>query len=110
MPPTDYKKYYIDNKSVILERSKNRYLEKKEHCSKMSLKYYHSNKEKILQKKKIKCQCACGGRHTKHQRKRHLKTKKHIKYLESLALSNGLILVRDIDTIFFNNEKDNNVE
>jgi hypothetical protein len=99
MPPTDYKKYYIDNKSVILERSKNRYLENKENCSKMSLKYYHSNKEKILQKKKIKCQCECGATHTKHQRKRHIRTKKHIKYLESLALSNGLILVRDIDNV-----------
>ncbi len=44
MPPTDYKQYYIENKSVILERSKNR-------------------------------------------------------YLESLALANGLILVRDIDNV-----------
>ena len=53
MPPTDYKQYYIENKSVILERSNRRYKEKKEHCDKTSLKYYHCNKEIILQKKKI---------------------------------------------------------
>jgi hypothetical protein len=99
MPPTDYKQYYIDNKSVILERSKRRHRENKEHCQKISLKYYHSNKEVLLQKKKVKCKCECGGSYTIHQRKRHFRTKKHLKHLESIALKAGVILVDEIDQI-----------
>jgi ABC-type nickel/cobalt efflux system permease component RcnA len=99
MPPTDYKKYYIDNKSVILERSHRRHNENKAHCNSVSLKYYHANRERLLQKNKIKITCECGSSHTTKQRKRHLRTKKHKRYLESLALSVGLVLVDEIDQI-----------
>ena len=99
MPPTDYKQYYIDNKSVILERSKNRYNENKEHCNSVSLKYYHSNRERLNNNYKIKITCECGSTHTKNQTKRHTRTKKHKRYLEELALKCGIILVDEIDQI-----------
>lgn len=99
MPPTDYKQYYIDNKSVILERSKKRHKENKEHCNSVCLKYYHSNRERLLKYYKNKITCECGGRHTKNQRKRHTRTKKHKRYLQELALKSGIILVDEIDQI-----------
>lgn len=41
--------------------------------------YYQQNKNKILQP----IICECGGRHHKLNRTTHIKTKKHIKYLEN---------------------------
>lgn len=99
MSPTDYKKYYKEHKSVILERSKKRYLENKSHCNSVSLKYYHSNRDRLNNNYKIKITCECGGRHTKNQTKRHSRTKKHKRYLEELALKAGIILVDEIDQI-----------
>jgi len=114
MPPTDYKQYYIDNKSVILERTKNRYIEykddinsrskkryqeKKQDCIDYQRKRYEEKKQEILRKKKIKITCECGSSFCKNQKQRHMRTKKHIRYLESIALANGLILVCDIDNV-----------
>ena len=44
--------------------------------------YYEDNKEDILEKRKEKFTCECGITCRKSDRARHLKTKKHIKFVE----------------------------
>ncbi len=99
MPPTDYKKYYIEHKEEIYERARQRYLENKEKCLALQKSRYYNKRDEICKKKKVKITCECGSRFRKSDRKRHLRTKKHIKYLESVALQNGLILLQEIDNI-----------
>jgi len=59
------KKYYEDNK----EKIKN---------------YYEDNKEQINERAKQKIKCQCGTYVTKRHIRRHERSKKHLKYLESL--------------------------
>lgn len=99
MPPTDYKQYYIDNKEVISERSRINYLENKQKYLEHQKSRYYNKRDEIRKMKKVKIPCACGGRYRICSRTRHIRTKKHIRYLEQLALQNGLILVDEIDQI-----------
>ena len=99
MPPTDYKQYYIDHKDIINTRSKNRYLENKEKCLEYHHKRYSENKQEILNRQKIKTKCECGSVYNRSRKKRHVKTKKHIKYLESIAFTMGVVLVCDIENV-----------
>ncbi len=62
------KEDYINNKEKVLERSKKRYEEKKE-----EIKEYRS--EKI--------ECECGSEYTKHHKKRHERTQKHINFISN---------------------------
>ena len=114
MPPTDYKQYYIDHKEIIITRSKNRYIEhkdyintscknryqeKKQDCIDYQRKRYEEKKQEILRKKKIKITCQCGSSFVKNQKERHLRSKKHKKYLQSVAFEMGVILVCDLDNV-----------
>jgi len=114
MPPTDYKQYYIDHKEIITTRSKNRYIEykddinsrsknryqeKKQECIDYQRKRYEEKKQEILRKKKIKITCECGSSFCKNQKQRHIRTKKHKRYLQELALKAGIILIDEIDNI-----------
>ncbi len=99
MPPTDYKLYYIEHKQIISERARLRYIDNKESCLKAQKCRYYNKRDEILKKKKIKVTCDCGSKFRKHDRKRHLRSKKHIRYLQELALQSGLVLVCDIDNI-----------
>lgn len=114
MPPTDYKQYYIDHKEIMITRAKNRYIEhkddinrscknryqeKKQDCIDYQRRRYEEKKKEILRKKKIKITCDCGSSFCKNQKQRHIRTKKHIRYLQSLALTMNVILVDEIDQI-----------
>ena len=99
MPPTDYKLYYVEHKEVISERSRINYLENKQKYLEHQKSRYYNKREEIIKMKKIKIACACGGRYRKCSRTRHTRTNKHKRYLEELALANGLILVDEIDQI-----------
>ena len=59
------KEYYEDNKTKIVERVK---------------QYRENNKTKISEQGKRKIQCICGSHIRKDSMKRHLKSKKHIKF------------------------------
>ena len=48
-------------------------------------KHYEENKTELLAIHAQKFICNCGGQYTKGHTSRHLKSKKHIKYLESLT-------------------------
>lgn len=51
------------------------------HKSDYNRQYYEINKEKIKERKKERFICECGGSYTRHNRHCHLRTKKHINYL-----------------------------
>ena len=74
-------------------------IENKEKCLEYRHKKYSENKEDILNRQKIKTKCECGSVYNRSRKKRHVKTKKHIKYLESIAFTMGVVLVCDIENV-----------
>ena len=56
----------------------------RERVKEQDKKYRNNNKEKIRERKKEKFSCCCGSTLRKSDRCDHEKTKKHLKYLESL--------------------------
>ena len=64
------KKYYADNKVKFK-------------------KYYESSKDKISLCKNRKYDCECGGVYTHCNKSKHIKSKKHITYMESIQSCNN---------------------
>jgi len=86
-----YKNYYEDNKENILLQQKQYYNDNKEKINERHKQYYNNNKqyyknyyENNKQKLTKIYKCECGGTYQYKTKERHCKTKKHIKYLESL--------------------------
>jgi len=73
-----YKQYYEDNKDQINLKKKQYRVDNKEQISTYNKQYRKDNKEKINQK----ITCRCGSTITKHNKKRHERSKKHIQYIE----------------------------
>ena len=73
------KQYYEDNKDKIKQYRENN----KEKIIKQRKEYREDNKDKIRKNKNKKINCECGGRYIINNKSRHLKTKKHINYLNS---------------------------
>jgi len=78
------KNYYNKNKNEILENQKNYQEQNKDKIKIRKQNYYEKNKNKIKEKNKIKIICDCGGKYTLGQKIRHLKSKKHINYINNL--------------------------
>ena len=55
----------------------------KEYFKNYKKKYYEKHKEKISENAKIKMTCCCGSVVRKDDKSKHVKTKKHLKYIES---------------------------
>ena len=77
--------YYIKsnvcvNKVIPLRTKKEYRIDTKEHIKEYSLQYYQNNKEKL----KTKCECICGSTYTLNHRSDHMKTKKHLSYINIL--------------------------
>ena len=49
--------------------------------------YYQNNIDIIKQRRNEKFNCSCGGKYTRTGKSQHKKTKKHIKYIESLNIT-----------------------
>jgi len=64
-------------------------------------KYYEQNREIICKKKRKHFNCACGGRYKYSNKARHLKTKKHQKYLKEKVVVEKMM--REIITEIVNN-------
>ena len=84
------KGYYEQNKEKIKEyieqnkeKNKEYYEDNKEHIREKQKEYYEDNKEKLAEKHKEKVQCGCGSEFRKDSLSRHLKTKKHLAWVES---------------------------
>ena len=76
------REYYQENKEAITKQRKERYQQNKEIIAKKAKEYYEKNKEAINEKSKEKITCECGTIYRKSDKARHLKTKKHIKFVE----------------------------
>ena len=73
----EYQKEYIkENKDKIKEHKKEYYKENKDKIREHKKEYYKENKENIT--------CDCGSIVLTIRQSRHLKTKKHIRYIQSL--------------------------
>jgi hypothetical protein len=57
------------------------YLKNKEHYKRQAVETKKRNKEHIQQQYKEKFICECGGHYTKYHKNRHLKTTKHIQFI-----------------------------
>ena len=68
--------YYENNKEHIKEYNKEYYENNKERIK----EYRETNKEKLTEK----FDCDCGGKYTKDGKAYHLKTNKHLKYVERI--------------------------
>ena len=81
------KNYYENNKEEILEKNKNKnknVVIVKEVKSKYNNTYYNKKKDKLLDDMKQKVKCECCASVCKVNLLRHLKTKKHQKYINNL--------------------------
>ena len=106
VPNRTIKEYREDNKEKLLLKSKEyheknkekekqyreenkdkrkEYLEaNKEHFSNYKKQWNETNKEKVALKKGEKFSCDCGGKYTHGAKARHFKSKKHLKYIQTL--------------------------
>ena len=88
----EYKKQYIqDNKEKLNERHRQYYNDNKEYLLEQKKIYWQENKSQIQEKRKthnikesVQVSCECGANYVKRNTKRHIKTKKHQQYLNSL--------------------------
>ena len=76
------KKYCEENKEQIADKKKKYYEDNKERFLESAKKYREDNKEKINDK----ITCHCGEEMNKRSLTRHLKTQKHIAYIQSIQL------------------------
>ena len=67
-PGRTLKQYYVDNKEAILEQQR---------------QYKIDNKDIINQKHREKHNCICGGKFTSNNHSTHIKTNKHLAFLEN---------------------------
>jgi hypothetical protein len=81
-----------------------------EQKNKIYKKYYIDNKDAIMKDQKQKFNCACKGKYTYAHRAGHLKTSKHLNYLDNLINNHAEIMEKTdnfLDDInnFINNLK-----
>ena len=79
------KQYHNNNKEQLLEKQKQYYEENKEQLLEYKKQYYEDNKQKITQK----YECECGGHYIHCGEARHIKTKKHQKYITKKQLKDN---------------------
>lgn len=80
------KQWYESNIEAISEKSKQKYQSNKEHIKNKSKQNYILNKEVILEQMSRPYTCECGSTIRIGEKTRHLKTKKHQTYLNSITL------------------------
>jgi hypothetical protein len=85
-----HSKYYIDNKDELAIKSKIFRENNKDEIAKKFKIFYDTNKEKINKatnlKRSIKCKCECGLIIPECRKTEHIKTKNHIKIMESFTV------------------------
>jgi hypothetical protein len=79
IPGRTDKEYYQDNKVKILDYKKEYYETNKENMNEISKQYFKDNKERLNQKNA----CECGGRYTFKNKSSHLRSARHLKYLDN---------------------------
>jgi ribosome-interacting GTPase 1 len=77
IPTRTSKEYREINTEKKAEYLKEWYETNKEKIKEHNREYYEENKEKIKERSDKHFDCECGGSYTKHNKSRHLKSKKH---------------------------------
>tara|TARA_R110002049_G_scaffold213472_1_gene384918 strand:- start:34 stop:597 length:564 start_codon:yes stop_codon:yes gene_type:complete len=85
IPTRTKTEYDAVHKEEKKEYKKAHYQANKEELKEKHKAYREANKEQLNEKKKEKFKCDCGGRYTKGSKVRHIKTKKHQKFLKSIC-------------------------
>ena len=71
------KEYRLDNKEILQEKDKQKYVKNREKKLNQAKEYYENNKEKIKARMTEHIVCECGCTLSKAKLKRHKETKKH---------------------------------
>ena len=82
-------RYYIENndclnKNIPGRTEKEYYIDNKDKISEYKKAYYEANKEANRDKLNEKFDCECGGKYLYNHKARHIKTAKHLNFLQSL--------------------------
>jgi hypothetical protein len=77
------KEYFNKNKDKLNEKQRENRKENPEKYKQQDKNKYEKHKDKINEKKKEKITCECGSCIRKSDLARHLKTNKHVKYIEN---------------------------
>tara|TARA_R110000772_G_scaffold231385_1_gene342103 strand:+ start:256 stop:777 length:522 start_codon:yes stop_codon:yes gene_type:complete len=83
------KQWYLENKEERKEKRKEYYQENKEEVKEQSKIYRLKNKEKIKQwreKNSEIIECGCGSKYKKIYNSHHIKSKRHMKYINSIRV------------------------
>jgi len=83
IPGRTLKEYRNDNKEQISEQKKQYYNDNKDKILERQKQYYNDNKEQILEQRKQRITCECGSSIIKHSAKKHIKSKKHINWVNN---------------------------
>jgi hypothetical protein len=83
IPGRTDKQYYKDNEEKIKAYAKSYREEHKELYAAATKRHYEKNKEAVDAKQNEVINCECGGHHFKRGRARHLRTAKHIAFVDS---------------------------
>ncbi|MDR3550399.1 MAG: hypothetical protein P4L31_03230 [Candidatus Babeliales bacterium] len=79
-----YRDYYVNNKDKVCEANKKWRSENRDQKSKIDKAYYENNKANIRATMSAKEECECGGSYQRSNRARHMKSKQHIVFMDSL--------------------------
>ena len=86
-PLQTIEEYREINKEKFIKYDKERYNNpnglRKEYAKQKAKESYEKNKDKINERRREKINCECGGKYSISVKSRHMKTKKHLKYIES---------------------------
>ena len=83
IPLNTDKEYYEENKSTILQKIRNYRKNNRVKINEQKKQYYEKNKINESEYKKQKYHCECGSICRIHEKLRHFRSKKHIKFIES---------------------------
>jgi hypothetical protein len=75
------KEYRQNNKKYFKEYNKQYRKDNREKIAERKKQYYQDNREQIKEQANKKFDCECGGKYTHGNKPRHLRSKKHQKYL-----------------------------
>ena len=81
-----HKKYYQENIDKVKEKKKLYRENNKNKISEKDKKYYQENKSIISEKRKVTVLCVCGCEIRKSDISRHMKSKKHIKLMNTITI------------------------
>ena len=82
------REYWVKNKDKIKCYARDWRENNKEHIKSKTAEYMKKNSEKLKHKKSELTFCECGGKYQNSVKARHLRTKKHISFIEKIINKN----------------------